>query len=72
MYHNIEGFNGLSAKQKEVLETVHQKHKKFLNGIDVDVIVKVEAGDHPEQVHVYFQEDWYHYELDRNGQAVWY
>lgn len=69
----VSGWERLSDQQQNILFIVMQDHAKVSEAINPTNVIKVTAGDHENQVHVYYESDWFHYEIDsKRGNSIWY
>lgn len=70
----VDGWEGLSEHQKNVLFIVYQDHQKAYQGARLANMVRVAADpENANMVHVHYQTEWYHYGIDtRTGRSIWY
>lgn len=69
----IKGYENLSENQRKILFLVIQEHAKLNESVSPQNAIKVTVGDHANQVHVHYKNDWYHYEIDtKTGRPIWY
>lgn len=69
----VNGWERLNGHQKNILFLVMQDHAKTNEAINPTNVIKVKAGDHENQVHIYYESGHFHYEIDsRDGRSIWY